>query len=440
MQAVHPKNGKGMTLAACLWTGLFPLLQGGTYRQITHDKWVAMLVLTAFTLCCFFFDSFPRGASASAASRPSRAFSLPLVLASLLLFWTVLSCLLSPFGPSVWFIGADARREGLASQLCYFLLFFLFAFSQVSLVPVLLSSSAGIAAYSVVVFLQRAGGNPLGLYPPGTGFALNPEFQGPIGNVDMVTGYLCLMAGLLLYGGLRLVSPPRPRPSLPVLLSVAAGFGLAVGLILSMGVQFGAVTLGVLFLAVAFRFVPRRFRLPLLILLVAAVLLAVWFWPGTGGGVWELHEILRGRGRLSFGSNRVAVWLFSLRMAGDRLLTGGGSATFPARFRQYLAMHSLSVPTEQDGVPLPALFDNPHSVYIAWLTDHGLPAALLFAALLLAVLFRRRDGWLPLPGPFSAAVLCYAVQGFFSFSVCLVAPVFWVLLGLAVPDASEASP
>ena len=31
----------------------------------------------------------------------------------------------------------------------------------------------------------------------------------------------------------------------------------------------------------------------------------------------------------------------------------------------------------------------------------------------------------------SAAVLCYAVQAFFSFSVCLVAPMFWVVLGLS---------
>ena len=56
---------------------------------------------------------------------------------------------------------------------------------------------------------------------------------------------------------------------------------------------------------------------------------------------------------------------------------------------------------------------------------------LLFLALLLAAVFRRRDGWLPLLAPCSAAVLCYAVQAFFSFSVCIVAPVFWVLLGIS---------
>ena len=56
---------------------------------------------------------------------------------------------------------------------------------------------------------------------------------------------------------------------------------------------------------------------------------------------------------------------------------------------------------------------------------------LLLIALILLSLFRRREGPLPLLAPCSAAVLCYAVQAFFSFSVCIVAPMFWVLLGLS---------
>ena len=38
MQQAHPRRGYGMTLSACLWLGLFPLLQGGTYYHITLDK------------------------------------------------------------------------------------------------------------------------------------------------------------------------------------------------------------------------------------------------------------------------------------------------------------------------------------------------------------------------------------------------------------------
>ena len=56
MKAVHPKYGYAMTVAACLWLGLFPLLQGGTYATLTHDKWIAMLILTGVTFLCFCVD------------------------------------------------------------------------------------------------------------------------------------------------------------------------------------------------------------------------------------------------------------------------------------------------------------------------------------------------------------------------------------------------
>ena len=147
---------------------------------------------------------------------------------------------------------------------------------------------------------------------------------------------------------------------------------------------------------------------------MVAALLIIWFWPGRSGGIWELHEIFHGRARLSFGSNRVAVWDYSLRMSKDRLLFGGGSGTFPFRFNRFLADRGYVIPNEQDGIVLPDYFDNPHNEYIAHLTDHGLPAMLLFVALLLLSVFRNRERCLPLLKPCSAAVLCYMIQAFFS--------------------------
>lgn len=450
MQSVQPKNGYGMTAAACLWLGLFPLLQGGTYASITRDKWSVMLALTAFTLACFLFDLFFSRKQAKERNR-GRVFFVSLVLAGLLLFWTVISCLCSRNGPDVWWLGEAARREGLSTQLCYFLLFGCFCFSRVRLKPVLLSAAAGVTVFFIVVILQRAGGNPLGLYPAGRSFSSNPEFQGTIGNIDMDVGYLLLLSGLFLYG---LPAPlfrrsgsgspiPEPDPSRPkwkdlarnILYPAALALALllSVYLIFSMDVQFGIISLAVLLVYTLLRFLPKKARLPVLILLIVLILLVVWFWPDDAahGGIWELHEIFHGRARLSFGSNRLAVWKYSLGLASENLLLGGGSGTFAARFNAYISDRGLVIPREQDGVPLPDYFDNPHNEYISQLTDHGLPAILLFTALILLSLFRRRDGWFPLLGPCSAAVLCYAVQAFFSFSVCLVAPMFWVLLGLS---------
>ena len=449
VQPVQSKYGYGMTFSACLWLGVFPLLQGGTYSRITHDKWVIMLVLACFTFLCFLFDLVCRKKNAGDIL-PGKAKELvPLFLSAGLLLWTVLSCLCSSHESSVWWYGEGVRMEGLASQLCYFAVFTMFFLSRVNLKPVLLSAAASLAVFFVIVMLQRSGANPVGLYPAGRSYELNPEFQGTIGNIDMCTGYLVLLAGFFLHSLIGIVpaigKPGREcpsgqdadKPGKPSLLTVSpvaagiAGLLLSVILIVTMDVQFGVIALSVLFIVTLLRFLPRRARLPVLILLIVLILLVVWFWPGQEGGVWELHEILHGRARKSFGSNRIAVWYYSLLMAGERPVLGFGSGTFREVFNQYLSDHSLTIPKEQDGVPLPDFFDNPHNEYVAQLTDHGLPGLLLFLTLILIAVFRRREGCFPLPAPCSAAVLCYAVQAFFSFSVCIVAPMFWMLLGLS---------
>ena len=451
MQSKQIRKHYGMTLSACLWLGLFPLMQGGSYSHITRDKWTCMLILFIFTYGCFLYDWILSIYRQKKAGRKSviRIYIFPLLFACLLFLWTALSSFCSGVSPATWWYGESARMEGLFSQLFYFLIFIFFFFSRIHLKPVLYSAAAGLVFFGVIALLQRAGGNPLGLYPPGRSYELNPEFQSTIGNIDMGTGFLLLLAGLFFYSILdpfltarslrRLENPSKGSAEisrhqlLPLIVYIPA-FLFTLYLIVTMDVQFGVISLGVLFLVTFFRFLPKSLRLPLLILLLVAVFLVVWFWPGQSGGLWELHEILHGRGRMSFGSDRVAVWIYSLQLAGKNLLLGGGSGTFPARFNQYLTDNGLVIPNEQDGVPLPDYFDNPHNEYIAQLTDHGIPALFLFLALLLFVVFRRREGCLPLLTPCSAAVLCYMVQAFFSFSVCIVAPMFWMILGISFSE------
>ena len=456
MRFGQTRCGCGMTVAACLWLGLFPLLQGGTYSHITYDKWVIFLILTAVTAVCFLFDLLlsvrrkPAVSSGTSVPRP-RVSCLPAVLAAVLLLWIFLSCLTGGSSRDTWWIGSSVRYEGLATQLCYFALFLAFFFARVDLRPVLYSAAAGVTVFLIVVLMQRSGGNPLGLYPRGTSYATGHEFQGTIGNIDMGTGYLLLLSGLFLHGLLRSLrglraaggrhsdhgkTEPKRLPAASVILAAVCFLALAVSvfLIVTMEVQFGLISLCVLLVVTLFRFIPKKARFPFLVLLGVLVLLVVWFWPGEGGGLWELHEIFHGRTRLSFGSNRLAVWAYSLRLAGEDLLFGGGSGTYRSRFNQYIEANGLVIPSEQDGVPLPHYFDNPHNEYVSLLVNHGLPALLLFLALLFIAVWHRRDRLLPLLTPCSAAVLCYAVQAFFSFSVCIVAPMFWVLFGLSFKD------
>ncbi len=455
MQSEQPKYQIGMTVSACLWLGIFPLLQGSSYARITHDKWIIMLILIGITFFCFCVDHLlyrlmihkrnPNLSSPTPFFRSPFSF-LPLILAVALLLWSILSCFFSDYGADVYWLGGYTRYEGLATQLCYFAVFCFFFFSRVNLKPVLLSAAGGVAVYFIIVMLQRNGLNPLGLYPSGRSYAQNKEFQGTIGNIDMVTGYLLLLSGLFLHGiinAARELPKKKSAPSgactfvsvlcrpLSMLITLTVALLLTIFLIITMEVQFGVISLAVLVVFTVLCFLPKKIRLPLLIILIIGVLLVVWFWPGHSGGLWELHEIFHGRGRLSFGSNRVAVWVYSLGLARENLLWGGGSGTFIMRFNQYLYDNDLVIPNEQDGQILPDFFDNPHNEYVQQLTDHGLPALLLFLALLIFAVFRRSEACFPLLTPCSAAVLCYMVQAFFSFSVCIVAPMFWIILGLS---------
>ncbi len=436
-----------MTISACLWLGLFPLLQTGTYAHITKDKWIFMLILTGVTLVCLVVDLILGRLHARTRSAfPSPRF-IPAVIAAALTLCILLSWILSPMDRGGEVIGLTSRREGLLTQLCYLANFFMFAFSRIRKRPVLLSAAAGLAVYFIIIMFQKAGTNPLGLYPAGRYYSPGTEFQGTTGNVDMGTGYLCVLAGLFLT---ELVNVIRARIRVkrsgqgaaePVyyLVILALALAMAVFLIFDFRVQFGKVTLAALAGWTFLRLLPKRWRAPVLAVLVVLALAAVWFWPGQSGGIWELHEMFHGRTQLSFGSNRIGVWYYSLQMAPDRLLLGTGPDTFEVRFNTWLKDHNEALPKHQGDLALPAYFDNPHNEYIAHLSNHGLPAALLFIALIVSVLLcgqKKKASGLPeaplYASPFRAAVFCYAVQAFFSFSVAIQAPFLWVALGLAV--------
>ena len=55
-----------------------------------------------------------------------------------------------------------------------------------------------MTAFCGIVALQYAGINVLGLFPTGRSIYTNYEFQGTIGNIDMVSGYVMLVMPMLL--------------------------------------------------------------------------------------------------------------------------------------------------------------------------------------------------------------------------------------------------
>ena len=485
-----------MTVIAVLWFGLFPLLCDFTYSHITRSKWVTALILGGVTLLASLILLLIRHMDTD-WKNPSRLLCLGFFA------WTALS---SAFGSmashadangqlTVW-IGSG-RYEGLSTQLCYLAIFLGLSLQCARPRPVLTAAACCLTVFAVIVGLQYGDLNPLGLFPKGTSIRTNYEFQGTIGNIDMVCGYLAIVLPLLLGG---FIFGGRSRASLLLLPAAAAGLlvmllsdvqsgliavmGLA-GLILALGLSSPArrsrcltalaliaAALSVKLLTglpwldgvdhVTFPYQPSLLRLApmaaaavllllawltrkhpgpavpfwLVVLLgcsaVAAVLIVIARIPmaQNGGGLYELHELLNGRPQDAYGSWRIGVWRHTLEMVREHPLFGTGPDTFYPAIRTHLA---------QEAATLGENFDNPHNMFLAICSNSGVPALLLFVSTLAACLVRcvrRHDGF----GTAMAwAILCYAVMGFFTFSICIVTPMFWALLGMAAAPVYETA-
>lgn len=484
----------GWTVMAALFLAVFPLWQGGTYSHITLDKWHGMQILTGSALAVG-LAAFCRQKDRLKALR----LSLPQALMLACLAWLGLAAFFGAWHevigqegqPAVW-IGAR-RYEGMSTQLCYGLIFLLISLHPADQRWLLPAAAAAALLFGLTAGLQNLGVNVLGLYPTGRSILTNYEFQGTIGNIDMNSAYLSLAvplllggwvigsnwSGLLLAGGLTglllmlfmevqggvlamalllallvcwaaAVPEHRARALIALggaLLCVFARGCIAlpwldgsdavsprmpgVGPLLCLPLGAGCLFLSTLKKLPALKAAAPR-RIALIALICAAVLIAgiaLIPIPEDAGGLWELHEVLNGRVQESFGSYRLGVWGETLRMDSGRLLFGDGPDTFWFAF----ADHMRSV-----GKSYPERFDNPHNLYLQVLSAGGLPALLLYLALLgslLADLLRGLKGH-PTRLPLLLALVCYLTQGFFSFSICLVSPIFWTVAGLAAGEAA----
>lgn len=486
------------TVLACLWLALFPLWQDLSYSHITRAKWIGALALGSISVAAVLIAC---GCLAVKKKLRQHVRLHPVQLVGVVYFaWVALSAwqgrlsdAVNSRGEVVVWMGA-VRYEGLLTQLCYGAIFLSMSLFRPRMRPVMTAAAAALMIFAAVVALQYAGMNPLGLYPSGRSIYTNYEFQGTIGNIDMVSGYLCLVAPLLLGGfvlagkggwlwlaagwtGVLLECCMEVQSGLIAMAALAGliimvmmmkpgyrfrGMVALAGMCLCAAVRgmlclpwldgvdslrmvpsagpaalagAGAILLGLAAVVKRHpgRAVPGRITLLLAIICIELVLLALMLCPvpSSSGGLWEIHEILQGRPQDQFGSWRLGVWRHTMDMSRESLLFGTGPDTFLYAMHQHLA---------EVGATLGENFDNPHNEYLAILSNNGLPALLAYLALLGTVVVlcvrhtqRRRK---PQPWALAAALICYAVQGFFSFSICIVAPMFWAVMGLGVAHAA----
>ncbi|MGN0745314.1 MAG: O-antigen ligase family protein [Aristaeellaceae bacterium] len=473
-----------------MWLALFPLWQDGSFSHITRAKWQGMLILCAVTavavVAMLVILALRRELGQSILFHPVQALVL------IYFAWVTLSAFLGAYAQTLNSNGQRAtlmgaiRYEGLLTQLCYLAIFLLMSLFRPRMKWLLRAAATALMVLFAVTLLQYAGYNPLGLFPLGRSVRTNYEFQGTIGNIDMISGYMCLTVPLLLsafvllrradawlllaglcgvmdllligvqsglialalaMGLLAVFLLTRPRRRWRIVLIyggvlVLAGVRLMLGLPWLEGtenivfpwqpspIKTGLIAAGVLLMALSpllrchpGRRVSARMTAVLAIAFILLCLTGVAMAPlQEGGGLWEIQQVLRGNIQDSYGAYRVGVWRHTLTMAREHLIFGTGPDTFLYALKDRLA---------QVGETLPETFDNPHNEYLAILSNNGLPALLCYLAamgtLLVSCLRRRAPEALIL----LCALCCYLLQGVFSFSICLVAPMFWAECGMA---------
>ena len=499
------------TIAVLLWLAVFPFWQRGSYSHITRDKWEGMLILTAVSVFLAIIGFLLRRKAASGLSRRNSMTALewmPQILCLLYFLWVGLSAAfgaahdqLNSSGQRAVLMGA-VRYEGLVTQICYFLIFFSISVCRPDRKPVMTGAALAMLAYVGIVWAQYAGRNPFGLFPEGLSNQTNPEFQGTIGNIDMVSGYAVLIGSLLLAefilspeGGWLCLAGGLAAVFLEACIGVSSGilsylFGTVLVLFYMMGHaevrHRGWILLAAVLLVCSMRsflllpwmdgsgrIMPvlsigrkqillltafllctlmaafRRFRpgkslrkktvILLFLFFLAAAMLFIYLFPSfqSGTAVWELQRIMKGKGVDWFGAWRLGVWRITLDLAAKEPVFGTGPDTFWYVFNPLWKLREAELmmdgTLEKLGRDWLESFDNPHNEFLAILSNNGFPALLLYLVFLGAVLFPafHVEGQSVLRRAAAAAVLLYVLQSFFSFSNCLVTPIYWAMLGVA---------
>ena len=162
---------------------------------------------------------------------------------------------------------------------------------------------------------------------------------------------------------------------------------------------------------------------------VALGFVAIYFWKGNSGTIYEISQVLHGNVEESFGSSRVLIWRETLKLVPEKLWLGGGPGTLPERLDL-----NFSRFVEETGKTLQSSVDNAHNDYLGILVNTGLLSLVLYLSAQFISLIKTAKAS-NVQGFYSClacSLLCYWVQAFFGLGLFLVTPMMWLIWGLLV--------
>lgn len=400
-----------------LMLGVFPLFWGFEgYDAVTEWKFRFFAVATGLWLGAVTVLLLLGAAKGERYAFSVRAGHL---FMGLFLVMGAFSAVTSEYG-SLCLMGAS-RNTGYFTMVLYGLIFFGVSWLGQPRRSHIWAMAVAVTVSCIIAAIQLFGLNPLGLYPAGTSYydkyvLWAGAFLGTMGNVGLFSAHLSLTVPVLAAFALR--SPER-KDRLYLLPAV-----LGLVLMILCDVEAGLVGLAVsLLVSVPVLIRDRRgARVAACVSGSAALggLGLVYVWPGTGGTLWEMSQVLHGKLLDSFGSHRGQIWKRCWELFRQKPWLGAGPGT---------AAEILNIRWE--GQRYITVVDNAHNVYLGYLIEIGLVGALAYiAAAFSAVLtwVRRRD--CDLIAAFGCGLIAYLVQDFFGLGLSITAPMLFVVWGL----------
>ena len=469
---------------AIVMLGLLPfLMDSQKYFNLTKARYIWFCVLTLLYIVCISVIALGfllyKKAWIKRREEGFQKLNLSQYLILGYIFWAVLSSLVSPYRADTWL--GQGRYEGLFTIILYGLTFFLLSFWGEYTNKYAYTMGIMATVMSVLAFLQLFG---VDFFTP-EGYSIwETRFFATLGNIDCVSGvgavvipallcafvlleskwrYVCL-SGFALYFYLQvfidvdsgkiglivalLVLLPflldrwaramRTAIGLGVLLATYGvaklfpitqeGIGIAPGKKAIAALILGAilVVLGIILEKKERTFrlnakQVRRLVLVILLIAVAAALLFLYFYSGENRLLGEIHQVLHGELADNAGSGRGIVWKLSVKFIREMPLFGSGPDTYISRAMPYYESGELK-----------QIFDFAHNDFLQVGVCLGLGGLLIYLAWILSMAIRllKRAVDNPLLLIFGGAMVGYLGHVFFSFSIALVTPMFWVLAGL----------
>ena len=363
----------------------------------------------------------------------SKRLSPAHIFAVLYMLFTVISGILSEHFPKTFF--GVSRFEGIFTICIYCLTFIAVSAFSCRKRYIFVVFSIAVTLFSLVCVIQLFGYNPLSLYPAGTNFydagvIFTTAFIGTLGNTNLSGAFICIAFPFLLVMMLKAKGKSRFLLLIPLLLLSFS--------VLKMGVDstiLGLVAGFIICFPALLNFGKRKAIIFYIILavIILAFLVFIYCNAPSEGMLHEISEILHGNIDESFGSGRIRIWKNVISEIPDSPILGKGPDTmqeekFPPFERFYPARNKV----------MRAGIDVAHNEFLNILYHQGVLGLLAYSGFVFFVLrawYKNRNDALILA--LGSSVICYLVQSFFTFSMCISAPYFWICAALIVGLSEE---